>query len=396
MFKLVSIFIGLIGMAIAIFLIFDRPDAPHPQAAMSVTDLMSPHQVDGYARAVSTRTFVFPQDHGPHPEFQTEWWYYTGNLTTIDGRHFGFQFTIFRFAIAPNLPVRPSAWATNQIYMAHFAVTDVANQKFYAFERFSRGANRLAGAQGVPFKIWVEDWRVSTVDADSSIAFPTMKIHATEPSVAIELELQNTKPVALHGDRGLSPKGFEPGQASYYYSLPRMLARGHIRINGESDEVSGEAWLDREWSTSALAPQQVGWDWFGLQLSDGREIMYYQIRHRDASTSGFCRGSLINKDGSCEPLDAEDVALEVLDHWASPSGSRYPSRWRLQIPKHQLDLVISPYVADQELKLSIRYWEGAVKIDGFSSRHRVHGQGYVELTGYATSLASIEKKSNLK
>ncbi|MDZ7333712.1 MAG: carotenoid 1,2-hydratase [candidate division KSB1 bacterium] len=396
MIRLISIFVGTVAVAIVSFLIFQKQaKLQHGQSGLLVTDLMSRPNSDGYAQAFAPRPFIFPQDHGPHPEFQTEWWYYTGNLTAINGRHFGFQFTIFRFAIAPKSPSRPSAWATNQIYMAHFAITDVAEKKFYAFERFSRGANRLAGAQGIPFKVWVEDWYVSAIEVDSLIAFPTMKIQAAEAVVALELELSILKPVALHGDRGLSPKGIEPGNASYYYSLPRMSADGQIRVKGQLFEVTGEAWLDREWSTSALGPDQVGWDWFALQLSDGREVMYYQIRNRDESIRPFSRGSWIDKNGICQELNPSDVQLNVLEHWTSPHGSRYPSRWRLQIPKHQLGLVITPFIADQELKLSIRYWEGAVKIEGFASGDQINGHGYVELTGYdSSSIALTVKNAN--
>lgn len=394
MTRLISIFIGIVAVAIISFLtVLKQSKFPASQSGLSVTDLMSRPNSDGYSRALLPRAFIFPQDHGPHPEFQTEWWYYTGNLTTIGGRHFGVQFTIFRFAITPNSSSRPSAWATNQIYMAHFALTDVAEKKFYAFERFSRGANRLAGAQGMPFKVWVEDWHVSAIEADSLIAFPTMKIQAAEAVIAIELELRNLKPVALHGDRGLSPKGLEPGNASYYYSLPRMSAKGQIRVQRQLFEVTGEAWLDREWSTSALGPDQVGWDWFALQLSDGREVMYYQIRNRDKSIEPFSRGSLVDKNGMCQALNPSDVQLNVLEHWTSPHGIRYPSRWQLQIPKHQLELLITPYLADQELKLSIRYWEGAVKIEGFASGDRINGHGYVELTGYESSSFPLAEKN---
>ncbi len=397
MLRLVVIFI-LFAAAIAVFFIMPRQPESSPGAVpvLAITDLMSTQNIEGYARALEQRRFVFPADHGPHPAFQTEWWYYTGNVKTIAGQHFGFQFTIFRFAIAPNLPPRRSDWATNQVYMAHFAVTDVADKKFYAFERFSRGANRLAGAQGIPFKIWVEDWQVASSTTDSSIAFPTMKIQAAEQMIALELELQSAKPVALHGDHGLSPKGIEPGNASYYYSLPRMSACGKIRIKDRWFEVAGEAWLDREWSTSALGPDQVGWDWFSLQLSDGREIMYYQIRNRNESTKGFSRGSLIDKNGDCQQLDPSDVDLQVLDHWISTSGSRYPSRWRFQLPSQRLDLIIEPLLPDQELNLSIRYWEGAVKIEGFSSGDRVSGHGYVELTGYATPRVASDRNNAVR
>ena len=232
------------------------------KATISLADVMTNRNSEGFARATTPRKFVFPDDLVAHPEFQTEWWYYTGNLQTEQGRHFGFQFTIFRNAINPDSIKRSSGWATNQVYMGHFAVTDVDDEKFYAFERFSRGANELAGAQSKPFGVWLEDWRVESTQQETTNPAPNMKIQAAENGISINLDLQNTKPVVLHGDRGLSQKGAEPGNASYYYSLTRMNADGQIQINDNSFKVTGLAWLDREWSTSALDKDQAGWDWF--------------------------------------------------------------------------------------------------------------------------------------
>lgn len=381
----VLIFIIFVLAGIGVYLLSVKKSPSEVRATISVTEAMSNRATQGFARTISPVEFRFPQDHGPHDQFQTEWWYFTGNLFGQQGRHFGFQFTLFRNALAADSIDRTSNWATNQIFMGHFALTDVANEKFYAFERFSRAANQLAGAETTPFRVWLEDWSVAAIENDSEIALPVMRVQAAENSVSIDLVLESIKPVVLHGDKGLSRKGTEPGNASYYYSLTRLRTQGKITIAGNTFEVKGLSWLDREWSTSALAEHQVGWDWFSLQLDDGREIMYYQIRRRDSQPDEFSNGTIIDQDGSSYPIALADISLEVLDFWSSPSGVKYPAQWQLVIPAQKLSLKITPYLDNQELNLSIRYWEGAVNIRGQSNGKEIAGQGYVELTGYADS-----------
>lgn len=350
-----------------------------PAAQISAIEAVGGSGAAGFARATAPRPFVFPQDHGPHQDFATEWWYYTGNLDTAEGRHFGFQLTFFRFGLAPKLPERPSDWGTSNIYMAHFALSDVAGTKFYAFDRFSRGAAGLAGAQAEPFRVWLEDWSAEGVGG----ALP-MRLRSAQGDAAIDLTLDAGKPVVLQGDRGLSQKSPEPGNASYYYSLTRMPSRGTIRVGGASYEVTGLSWMDREWSTSSLGANLVGWDWFALQLSDGREVMYYQLRDKSGAADSLSSGTIVAADGTTTRFARDEIALEVLDTWASPrSGGRYPARWRLQVPSAQLDLTITPYLADQELPLTTVYWEGASQVAGTAAGQPVGGSGYVELTGYA-------------
>ncbi len=360
---------------------------------ISVAEAMANREIEGYARAIAPREFIFPDDYGPHPEFQTEWWYYTGNLTTENGRHFGFQFTIFRNSISPDSTPRSSPWATNQIYMGHFALTDVEGKRFYSFERFSRSANNLAGAKANPFRVWLEDWKVESTEADSNTATPVIRVRASENDISLNINLKSTKPIVLHGDHGLSQKGPERGKASYYYSFTRLTTRGEIQIKDNSFNVQGLGWLDREWSTSALSKDQVGWDWFSLQLHDGSEIMYYQIRKHNGLADEFSSGTLIEKDGSTRTITLQDISLEVLNYWTSPRSGKYPSRWRLSIPKEKLILEIIPYLANQELDVSIRYWEGAVQIKGISDGKSIEGRGYVELTGYANRNNAYKEKS---
>lgn len=335
----------------------------------------------GYLRAEESRAFDFPTDYGPHPGFKTEWWYYTGNLEAQGGEHFGYQFTIFRFALTPpdtTLSSRTSAWATNQLFMAHFALTDVEGEQFFAFERFSRGAAGLAGAQADPYRIWLEDWSVESPNA----SFP-MHLRAKQEEVAIDLTLDAALPAVLQGEGGLDQKGPEPGNASYYYSFPRLQTEGTITVRGETFAVQGLSWKDHEWSTSALGEDQVGWDWFSLQLDNGQSLMYYQLRRRDGTPSPFTSGVLIEPDGSTRPLDTGDVTLDVLDTWTSPRGGTYPARWQMRVHPAEITLTITPYLPDQELDVSVRYWEGAVRLEGTVTGMTVSGSGYVELTGYA-------------
>jgi predicted secreted hydrolase len=331
----------------------------------------------GFARAPAPRPFSFPSEHGPHPDFRTEWWYYTGNLSTAAGRRFGFQLTFFRIALSSDSIVRASAWATRQLYVAHFAVTDVTGGRFHAFSRSSREAVGLAGALASRFHVWLDDW---SAEGDGSSA----RLRASEGDIAIDLHVSAAKPVVPQGDRGLSRKGPEPGNASFYYSFSRMPTRGVVQLGRETFAVTGEAWMDREWSTSALGSHLAGWDWFALQLDDGRELMFYLLRRRDGALDPFSAGTLVAADGNVRALEPGDVRVETLAHWTSPrSGVRYPARWRLSVPSADLRLEIEPRLADQELIVGTRYWEGAVGVSGSAAARPIAGQGYVELVGYA-------------
>ncbi len=332
----------------------------------------------GFARAVEPRPFDFPRDHGAHPDFRTEWWYLTGNVATDTGRRFGYQFTIFRNAVAADSPARVSNWATRQIYMGHLALTDVEGRRLHAVERFARGAAGLAGTELDPFRVWLEDWRLSGAESGE-----TFRLAAASGAIDLELELVAAKPLVLQGDAGLSRKGRRPGNASYYYAFTRLDTAGRIRLDGAELDVRGSSWLDREWSTSALEPGQRGWDWFALQLDDGTELMVYQMRRADGRADPVSSGSRIDAEGSKAALSWDDFQLEVLDWWTSPaSGARYPSGWRLAVPDDRLALRIEPLLRDQELRLSVLYWEGAVRVTGSRAGKPVSGTGYVELTGY--------------
>jgi predicted secreted hydrolase len=355
-----------------------RPPAPLPPT-LAVGDALG-GATAGFARALAPRPFVFPADHGPHPEFRTEWWYYTGNLDAADGRHFGFQLTFFRIGVAPAMVARTSAWASREAYMAHFALTDTAGRRFSAASRLSRAALGLAGARAQPFTVWVEDWSAEGV---GSGAVP-VRLRAAENDLGIDLTLSSAKRPVLQGDHGLDRKGDEPGNASYYYSMTRMPASGRVTIRGVAIDVSGVAWMDREWSTSSLGADLVGWDWFALQLDHRRELMLYRLRRADGSADRFSSGSLVDVDGTSRHLGVGDFRIEVLGTWPSPRGdARYPSRWRVAVPSESLDLEVVPRLPDQELALAVRYWEGAVTVTGQAGGAPITGAGYVELVGYA-------------
>lgn len=342
----------------------------------------------GFARVQTPQPVTFPAAHGPHPAFLTEWWYYVGNLTTAEGRRFGFQLTFFRRALAAEAADRSSAWASNQVYMAHFAVSDIAAQRFYAFDRFSRGALELAGAQAQPYRVWLEDWSVESIAAPAQSDPPRERLRAQQNGIALDLTLSwGQKSPALHGDRGLHQKGAEAGNASMYYSLTRLPLQGTVAIAGQVFDVTGSGWMDHEYGTTALGERAIGWDWFALQLDDGRELMLYQIRRDDGSIEPQSGGSLIEAGGRVQHLAVADVQIIVLDTWQSAaSGGRYPARWRIVVPAHDLTLEVTPRQADQELRLAQTYWEGAVALQGTSGGRPVSGQGYIELTGYVGTL----------
>lgn len=335
----------------------------------------------GYARAIAPWDWHFPRDHGAHPDFQTEWWYYTGNLATDDGRRFGYQFTIFRRAIAPRQPISDSEFRTRDIYMAHFTISDIASQDFYHDVRLSRAGAGLAGAVADPgYRVWLEDWQVFAENDDAT----RQRIAAEAEGFALNLQLEQVKPPALQGDRGLSPKSSEIGNASYYYSLTRLITKGFIAIGNKTFAVYGDSWMDHEFSTSALGEDAQGWDWFGLIFDSGAELMIGQIRQSDGALEPAFGGLLVYADGSTRYLSSRDFVITANAVWVSPhTGAEYPAGWDIDIfGDDGFSLSVAPLQADQELHGGgIVYWEGAVSVGG-----DVSGYGYAELTGYVGSM----------
>ncbi|MDX1414735.1 MAG: lipocalin-like domain-containing protein [Candidatus Promineifilaceae bacterium] len=377
----------LVILLAAAALVLFRPSRAADSATISLESiLLDDGQVsDAFARALLPGQIEFPRDLGPHEDFQTEWWYYTGNLEGKEGRKFGYQFTIFRRALLPPdelvAPENSSAWRSNQVYLAHFTVSDIGNDQFYYAERFSREASGLAGAQAEPYRVWLEDWQVE------AIAPQQVRLQAQTEEVTLDLVLQETRPPILHGDAGLSRKGPEPGNASYYYSIIQQETMGTVTVNGDQFQVTGLSWKDHEYSTSALSAGSSGWDWFSLQFDDGSGLMLFEIRRDDGALQTASSGSFIYPDGSTQHLELSQWQLQILDTWTSrDSGAQYPAVWRLQIPDIDLELEGRPLMSDQELKVSSTYWEGAVAFEGSREGKPVNAQGYVEMTGYAGAI----------
>lgn len=363
-----------------------RKSIGEPQSALTTL----PVELDTrlYSRATEPGSISFPEDLGPHYDYQTEWWYYTGNLETDSGRLFGFQLTFFRRSIPQVDNIQSgepheegSRWHSDQIYMAHFTISDIREDKFFATERLSRGALGLAGAQSEPYKVWLGDWIVEEKE-ESLVA-----LSARSKEVGIRLNLEQRLPPLVHGIDGLSQKGPEPGNASYYYSIVGQDASGEVVIGDSAYQVSGKVWKDHEYSTSALGDNAVGWDWFSIQLDDGTALMFFEIRRGDGSLEPFSSGTYIDSQGKSWPLALGDWQVDILDQWTSlSSGATYPAAWAISIPAFDLILTGRPMMADQELNLSTTYWEGAVAFEGTVKGQPVTGRGYIELTGYSEPL----------
>ncbi len=329
--------------------------------------------------------YRFPEDHGAHERFRTEWWYYTGHLTTADKRPFGFQLTFFRRGIPPEqVKTDPSKWSLHQLYLAHFAVTDLQSGRFMYADKLSREGLGKAGAEANRLRVWIDRWSISTDDG----APERQRLLASTDEFAIDLHVTPGKPPVLHGREGISRKGAAPEQASHYYSLTHLETGGQIRVGTESFTVTGLSWMDHEFGSADLGQDIVGWDWFSLQLSDSTELMWYSLRRTDGSPDPASSGTLVLADGRTRHLHADDLTVVPLSQWTSPrSRARYPQRWHLSSPSLGLELEVGSLLADQELTTArstgITYWEGAVSATGQVRGMPVSARGYVELTGYA-------------
>ncbi|MGA2515660.1 MAG: lipocalin-like domain-containing protein [Thermodesulfobacteriota bacterium] len=346
-----------------------------------------------FKRVLPGRVFSFPQDHFSHPEFRTEWWYYSGHLYSQEKKSFGYQLTFFRTGLNRGTKHQKSNWSIQDLYFAHLAVTDESRAKFEYLEKISRGSLGEAGAYPYKkgektFRIWIEGWSIEGKG-------PGMQNHvlkAGDKTFGIELMLIPGKNPAIHGQNGISQKAEGEGYASHYYSIPRLKTEGKIFLQNKEISVQGISWMDHEFGSSQLREYQVGWDWFSIQLDNRTELMFYQIRHKDGEIDPYSSGTIIFPDGTYQHLPKKEFQIEALDHWkSSKSGAIYPSKWRITVPARQIKLTLSPTVKDQELitkeSTRVTYWEGSVKVDGKYQREPIKGVGYVELTGYAESLS---------
>jgi predicted secreted hydrolase len=357
--------------------------------AAAVLALVAPGHGEDWKPAAAPWTWVFPRDHGSHPDYRTEWWYFTGNLETRTGAQYGYQLTFFRQGIVPK-PAHPgNTWSVRDIYLAHFAVSDIPANRFHHAEHASRTGPDLARAKTDGLHVWLFSWFVRMTDS-------TIRTFAKDGTMEIDLRLTPKKPVVFHGDRGLDMKGPNRGQASYYYSYTDLETEGRISVPSLASPtaVTGTSWFDHEFGSNQLAEDQVGWDWFSLHLSDGRDLMLYLLRRADGSVEPASSGTLVEPSGGSKHLTLSDITLTVVDRWRSPrSGGIYPSRWRIQIPAAHIDLIVSPLMPNQELttegSTGVVYWEGAVEGTGTSGDRDITCKGYVELTGYAGSLGGV-------
>jgi len=338
-----------------------------------------------YKVASPGRKITFPGDHFSHPDFKTEWWYYTGHLVTRSGRRFGYQVTFFRFGLRDRQKgekTKPPLFT--DLYMAHFALSDKQAKKFLFRERANRGYEGKAGAAVDRYFVWNEEW---SVEEKGEIHL----IQVRDRDLALRLRLTSLKPPVLHGQDGLSQKGEGSGRASYYYSLTRLKTDGELRIAGRDEKVSGLSWMDHEFGSNQLREDQVGWDWFSIQLENQTELMFYMIRQKDGSPDPYSSGTLVYPNGTTRHLTLQDFLIEPQGKWKSPnSAGIYPMGWKVTIPSEEVSLEISPFFPDQELdtrkSTRVSYWEGAVEARGTFHNKPVQGSGYVEMTGYVGRL----------
>jgi predicted secreted hydrolase len=337
-----------------------------------------------YQLALPGRRLSFPADHYAHPDFQTEWWYYTGHLETESGKRYGYQVTFFRFGVRDRQQEMKEKPLFTELYMAHFALSDLTAKKFIYRERINRGYGERAGAATDRYRVWNEDWKVEGDNKEH-------RIFAGDRGTTLALGLRSLKPPVLHGQNGLSQKGEGEGRASYYYSLTRMQTEGELTIDGRKERVQGLSWMDHEFGSNQLGEDQVGWDWFSIQLDNKTELMLYLMRRKDGSIEPYSSGTLVNPDGTSRHLALEDFRIEISERWkSSKSGASYPMKWKVSLPAEELQLEITPGFPAQELitnrSTRVTYWEGAVRVNGTASNRAIAGHGYVEMTGYAGRL----------
>jgi predicted secreted hydrolase len=348
--------------------------------AAALLFLFTATAVAQYRDALPGYRYEFPRDHFNHPDFQTEWWYYTGNLKSNEGRHFGFELTFFRQAVdRESKPL--SAWDVRDLYVAHLALSDLEAGKFLHAERTNRAGPGIAGVNDLDRRVWNGNWQV-TWRGDNQV------LQAVDERFSLHLILQSAKPPVIHGENGLSQKADGPGRASHYISLTRLNTTGEIQLGGRKFEVTGTAWMDHEFFTHQLDTEQIGWDWMSIQLEDNTELMLFHIRRNDGSVDGHSSGTFVDASGNTTHLRKDEFTLESVGlSWTSPNTHAvYPLRWKVSVPKLGIALQSSTLLPTQELAsptgLLPAYWEGAMAFNGRKGGAPTHGVGYLEMTGY--------------
>ena len=329
-----------------------------------------------YKIATPGYRYKFPRDHFDHPDYQTEWWYYTGNLKSPDGHRFGFELTFFRQGIARD--TNPSPWHIHDFYMAHLALSDLTGRRFYHAERINRAGPGIAGVDELSGLIWNGNWQAHLED-------DRQQLRGISEEFELNLSLKTEKPPVIHGRNGISRKAEGVGHASHYISFTRLLTSGSIELNGTTYRVEGTSWMDHEFFTESMDSAESGWDWLGLQLDNNTELMLYRLRHKDGSVDPYSSGTYVDARGQSSFLSAKDFTMApTRETWTGPqSKATYPLRWHVSIPSRGLELEIATPLNSQELTSTIgpTYWEGAVDVTGSAGSRR--GVGYLEMTGYA-------------
>ncbi|MFN3649179.1 MAG: lipocalin-like domain-containing protein [Armatimonadota bacterium] len=357
------------------------PTAP---AAAATSEKPAPSK---YRLALPPYQFQFPRDHAAHPEYQTEWWYYTGHLRQGD-RKLGYELTFFQVGIDPARRSSRSAWALHTLYFAHFALTDENGKRFHLAETIGRPALGMAGAATDRYHVWIDDWSARLVSDD------THHLRASGDGYSIDLRLTERKPPVVHGFNGVSQKAAGAGRASHYYSMTRLETSGTLTLGEERIPVTGVSWMDHEFGSNQLTEEQLGWDWFSLQLDNNRELMLYVLRRKDGSLEPYSSGTMVHADGTWKHLPLQAYRIDATGQWKSPrTGAVYPAGWRVEVPGEKLSLTVTPTVADQEVMTEgtagVVYWEGSVEVAGQDQGRPVTGVGYVELTGYTGPVPGI-------
>ncbi len=349
----------------------------------------APGADDAYRLALPNYHFEFPRDHFNHPEFQTEWWYYTGNLRTAEGRRFGFELTFFRQA-ADRQSAPESVWDVRDVWMAHLALSDIQGGQFLHAERLNRSGPGLAGADLNLARVWNGNWSAQWTFDPAAAGGGTQRLTAIADRFSLDLSLKSEKPPAINGVNGVSQKAEGAGKASYYISLTRLASTGAIVLDGKRFSVEGSSWMDHEFFSHQLDAGQKGWDWFSLQLEDGSELMLFRLRRTDGTLDPYSAGTYVDSRGQARHLSAGDFTLTPGRTWTSPAtGGRYPVEWTIEVLSLGFKASVRTPLAQQEMTPTA-YWEGAIDIDATRFNRPVHGVGYLEMTGYAGRIVGLD------
>ncbi|HET8924307.1 MAG TPA: lipocalin-like domain-containing protein [Candidatus Acidoferrum sp.] len=349
-------------------------------ACIAAALLIRPPLAAQYRVALPGYHFEFPRDYFSHRDFQTEWWYYTGNVKSPDGHRFGFELTFFRQAVSRD-PAKTAAWDVEDLYLAHLALSDLDGGQFYHTERTNRAGPGIAGASESIGRIWNGNWQIQWDAGDQ-------KLQAIDKRFELRLNLHAEKLPVIHGENGVSQKAEGPGRASHYISFTRLATSGSIALRGKKFAVNGTSWMDHEFFTHQLDSNQTGWDWLSLQLGDSTELMLFHIRHKDGLIDPYSAGTYVDAQGKSTHLRADDFTLQPLEEkWASPiTRATYPVHWKIVIPKLAIELDVITPLKSQELtgnsKFAPAYWEGAIVLTGRRNAQPLTGVGYLEMTGY--------------